>query len=288
MSLLRQRVTTHDVHWWARSFVARLEGASTEVSDAGISSASELRAAVERVRAEPRLVLLLDYDGTLVPFTPTPELATPDEELLALIRSLAGRRDTAVHLVSGRRRASLDRWFSDLPVTLHAEHGFWTRPRGGDWTPADVQPGDWREPVLAILRDFAERTPGALIEEKTAGFAWHYRAADPEWGAAQAKELSLHLSTLLANVPVELLPGNMVLEVRPFGINKGLVVQRAREEHDGAALFAMGDDRTDEDLFAALPEGSVAVHVGRSPTRAPLRVPDVAAARSLLSAIAAG
>jgi trehalose 6-phosphate synthase/phosphatase len=287
MSLLRQRVTTHDVHWWARSFVGRLESASTEVADAGVSPATDIRAAIERLRAEPRLVLLLDYDGTLVPFTPTPELASPDEELLALIRSLAARPHTAVHLVSGRRRASLDRWFAHLPVTLHAEHGFWTRPQGGGWVPAEVQLGDWREPVLAILRDFAERTPGSLVEEKTAGFAWHYRAADPEWGAAQAKELSLHLSALLGNVPAEILLGDKVLEVRPFGINKGLVVQRARAAHDGAALFAMGDDRTDEDLFAALPEGSVAVHVGRSPTRAPLRIADVAAARSLLSAIAA-
>ena len=69
--------------------------------------------------------------------------------------------------------------------------------------------------VLAILRDFCQRTPGSLIEEKTAGFAWHYRAADPEYGAAQATELSLYLSSLLSNAPVEVLPGDMVLEVRP-------------------------------------------------------------------------
>jgi trehalose 6-phosphate synthase/phosphatase len=145
----------------------------------------------------------------------------------------------------------------------------------------------WREPVLAILREFCDRTPGSLIEQKTAGLAWHYRSADPEFGAAQAKELSLHLATLLSNVPVEILPGDMVLEVRPHGIHKGLVVRTVLQAGAvGALLLAIGDDRTDEDLFAALPEGSLAVHVGPAPSRASLRIPDVRAARALLAEIA--
>jgi trehalose 6-phosphate synthase/phosphatase len=205
------------------------------------------------------------------------------------VRLAAGPR-TEVHLVSGRKRATLERWFGALPVGLHAEHGFWTRFPGGDWAAADVGPQTWREPVLAILRDFAERTPGSLIEEKTAGFAWHYRAAEPEYGAAQAKELSVHLAALLSNVPVEILPGDMVLEVRPFGVHKGLaateVLARARQSAPWTLVLALGDDRTDEDLFAALPEGHLAIHVGPSPSRAPLRVRDVAAARALLARIA--
>jgi trehalose 6-phosphate synthase/phosphatase len=47
----------------------------------------------------------------------------------------------------------------------------------------------------------------------------------------------------------------------------------------------MGDDRTDEDLFAALPEGSISVHVGPAPSRAALRLPDVRAARALLASL---
>jgi trehalose 6-phosphate synthase/phosphatase len=49
----------------------------------------------------------------------------------------------------------------------------------------------------------------------------------------------------------------------------------------------MGDDRTDEDLFAALPPGSVAVHVGPAPSAAPVRLRDVRAARAVLAEIAA-
>jgi len=285
---LRERVLSHDVHWWARTFVARLERApGVAAAASGFSTRAELAAAVERARAAPRLACLLDYDGTLAPFAPTPELAAPDPALLALLAALAARPETEVHVVSGRRRETLERWMGALPIGLHAEHGFWSRLPGRAWTAANVGDTSWREPVLAILREFCDRTPGSLIEQKTAGLAWHYRSADPEFGAAQAKELSLHLATLLSNVPVEILPGDMVLEVRPHGIHKGLVVRSVLEAGAASALLlAIGDDRTDEDLFAALPEGSLAVHVGPAPSRAPLRIPDVRAARALLAEIA--
>lgn len=288
IAILRQRVMTYDVHWWARAFVTRLERIDgTAPPIPGLSTAGELRAAMERACAAPLLALLIDYDGTLVPLAATPELAVPDADLLALLRRLAARAGTEVHIVSGRKRSSLERWFGSLPVGLHAEHSFWTRPPGGEWAAAEIPVSEWREPVLAILRDFAERTPGSLIEEKTAGFAWHYRAADPEYGAAQAKELALHLATVLNNVPVEILPGDLVLEVRPHGIHKGrAVAQVLAHSQPGTLVLAMGDDRTDEDLFAALPDRSVAVHVGPSASRAPIRIRDVPAARALLARIA--
>jgi trehalose 6-phosphate synthase/phosphatase len=252
-----------------------------------LSPPGAVRQAAARARAAARLALLLDYDGTLVPFAPTPDLAAPDAKLLALVRRLAARPGTSVDVVSGRRRDTLDRWLGALPIGLHAEHGLWSRATGCAWATADVGPTEWRGPVREILRDFAERTPGSLVEDKTAGFAWHYRAADPEFGSAQAKELNFHLATALAQVPVDILLGDMVVEVRPHGVHKGLAVQRVLDgAGPGVLLLAMGDDRTDEDLFAALPEGNLAVHVGPAPSAAPLRLRDVRAARDLLAAIA--
>jgi trehalose 6-phosphate synthase/phosphatase len=289
MAVLRERVMTYDVQRWARSFVARLERVGGAVPPAvGLSPRAAIAAAIARARAAARLALLLDYDGTLVPFAAAPDLATPDAELSALLSRLAGRPRTDVHVISGRKRDTLERWFGALHIGLFAEHGFWARPPGRSWKAAELPDASWREPVLAILRDFAERTPGSLIEEKTAGLAWHYRNTDPEYGAAQAKELSLHLATLLTNVPVEILPGDMVLEVRPHGIHKGRAVAIALAGAPAGTLaLAMGDDRTDEDLFAALPEGSIAVHVGPAESRATIRISDVKAARALLSQISA-
>jgi trehalose 6-phosphate synthase/phosphatase len=153
---LRERVDTFDVHRWVASFLeqlgatARAPGRGSAVVAGPDAARAELARRVEETEA---LLLLLDYDGTLVPFTPTPELARPDASLISLLRQLAARPDTEVHIVSGRARESLDHWLGALPVWLHAEHGFWSRgPRTREWTPAAEVAGGWREPVLALLR----------------------------------------------------------------------------------------------------------------------------------------
>ena len=158
------------------------------------------------------MILLLDYDGSLVPFAAAPELARPDAELRGLLRDLAAAPGREVHLVTGRGRENIERWMGDLPVGLHAEHGYWSRVPGGAWIGSRPAVAPWREPVRAILDDFAARTPGSLVEEKTAGLAWHYRMADPDYGAAQAHDLMVHLSAVLTNAPVQILPGAMVME----------------------------------------------------------------------------
>lgn len=252
------------------------------------SSRAAVRAAVARLRAAPGVTLLLDYDGTLVPFAPSPELARPDPALRELLRALASRAGWAVHLVSGRQRESLDRWLGDLPIGLHAEHGCWSRPPGAPWRCAPLPATGWLAPVRGVLTDFAARTPGALVEEKTAGLAWHYRQAAPELGAARARELVARLSVDLSGAPAELLPGAMVIEVRARGIDKGAVAAALAAASPGRPMVAIGDDRTDEDMFAALPADGLAVHVGPGPSAAGLRLRDVAEARAFLASLLQG
>ncbi len=242
-----------------------------------------------RIQAAPVLFLLLDYDGTLVPFAATPGLAEPDDELIALLRKLAARPLTEVHVVSGRTRETLERWLGALPIALHAEHGLSSRAPGASaWSTGAVPPQDWRPRVLALMHAFAGRTPGALVEEKSAGVAWHYRLANRELGGSQARALKLELALLLGPAPVEILDGAKVIEVLARGVHKGrLVPALLARAPAGALLVAIGDDRTDEDLFAALPEGALAVHVGPEPTRAPIRLGGVPEVRALLRAVAA-
>ena len=128
--------------------------------------------------------------------------------------------------------------------------------------------------------------PASFVEEKTASLAWHYRMAEAEFGAHQANELYIHLTQTFANQPVEVLPGDKVVEVRPHGITKALVVDQVMAKEEGALAVAFGDDRTDEDLFRALPKDGIAVHVGPKPSIAPYRVPDVNMTRRLLEEIA--
>jgi trehalose 6-phosphate synthase/phosphatase len=287
---LRARVQAYDVHRWAATFLEQLEtvtrrGAPSRRGPAGADAAREELSA--RLRKSPDLLVLLDYDGTLVPYTATPELARPDPSLLELLGALAARPQTEVHVVSGRARETLEQWLGALPIALHAEHGFWSRPVGeSTWTPAGDLGAGWRERALAILREVTSRTPGSLVEVKSVALAWHYRMADREVGVRRANELRLHLTQLLSNQPVEILAGHKVVEIRPYGIHKGRIVPPYPPERLAAmTVLAMGDDRTDEDLFTTLPPDAITIRVGPGTTHARFRIDGVPSARALLQSL---
>jgi trehalose 6-phosphate synthase/phosphatase len=253
-----------------------------------MDSPRALEVLAARLEGAAFLVLLLDYDGTLVAFAPVPELAEPDDELIRLLHGLAARPRTEVHIVSGRTRETLQNWLGPLPIGLHAEHGLSSRAPGtATWVSAILPPQDWRPGVLAVMRAFAARTPGALVEEKNAGIGWHYRRADPELGRTQARALLLELAPLVSQARAEILVGAKIIEVLARDVNKGRIVRSVvTRAPAGSLLVAIGDDRTDEDLFAALPPSALAVHVGPRPTRASIRLDGVPEVRALLRAIA--
>lgn len=282
MAGLRSRVLEHDVHRWADGFLAALELPTAAAADeAPLLTPTVLH---DAIRDASRLVVMLDYDGTLVPIAARPELAPPDPELLELLEQLTRRPDTDVHVVSGRPRADLERWLGALKIGLHTEHGVFSRLHGA-WQRRARIPGDLRSRVQATLEQVVRNTPGSLIEVKAASLAFHYRMAEREHGAHMARELRLHLREQLAGTPLEVLPGDKVVEVRPQGINKGLAVRDILRPGDRA--LALGDDRTDEDMFNALPDDAITARVGRSPSAARWHVPDVAAVRELLRSLLA-
>jgi trehalose 6-phosphate synthase/phosphatase len=285
MRAMRASVLPRDVHQWAQRFIATLRDVRhAELPDTR-PSPIPLDAVVRRLRDTQSLVLLLDYDGTLTPLVARPEQAVPDDELQALLGALARRSGASVHIVSGRPRETLDAWFGGLPIALWAEHGLWHRAPFAEWQPTVSVDVSWRDEVRRLFEHAAAETPGAHVEEKSASLAWHYRQAGDR-GVERAAALRRRLSELLAASPAEVLDGNKVIEVRPRIVNKGVVVARILAElGDGSRVVAVGDDRTDEDMFAALRPSDLAVHIGPAPSRAALRLADFAAARSFLRAI---
>jgi trehalose 6-phosphate synthase/phosphatase len=246
--------------------------------------------AVVRRRTDdhPRDVrLLLDYDGTLVPIANSPELAVPDDDVLALLDALARRSGLHVGIVSGRAFPSLNSWFGCLPIALWAEHGFWHRAgRGEPWEAAGSVPSRWMQQVAPILGRITASTPGSHIERKTVSIAWHYRLTEPSLAARQAHLLRARLESELRDLPFDVLEGKKVIEVRLRGVSKATVAERlvaGMSPH--TSVVAIGDDLTDEELFRALPDPSVTVAVGNEPSSAKYRVADYRAVRRMLRSV---
>jgi len=276
MAALRDKVRARPVELWAKSFVTALEDGERDPEPRDLRhDARELDALAENLAAQPEVVLALDYDGTLVPIARNPELARPDPALLELLATLAGLPQVRVCVVSGRAQESLSLWLGKLPIDLVAEHGVWTKKAGESEWKSHIDPGalGWMNDARTILQTYVERAPGARLEEKTAGLAWHYRNADPYLGVHLARELRVHLVRHLAQFPVSILGGRKVIELRPQGIDKGLATRDLLGAFaPRSAVCAIGDDRTDEDLFAALPDGALSLCAGTLVTRAAYRV----------------
>jgi trehalose 6-phosphate synthase/phosphatase len=291
MTRLRRRVADHDVHAWAAAFLDALATAGRRAEAAPTPAARDaaFAAALADARRQPRRRLLLDYDGTLVPLRQSPEQAAPDEELRDLLRALAATPGTEIAIVSGRPHQTLDAWFGDVPVALWAEHGLWHRPApGAGWQPVTSASTAWVRRIHPILEQFTSATPGARLELKTASIAWHYRQARPEFGLRQAHDLHALLVEALSNQPLEVLEGDKVIEVRPRGVSKAAVAARLGADLPAEAVIAIGDDRTDEDLFRVLPASSVTIAVGRRPSAARFRVEDYRAVRRFLRSLIDG
>lgn len=290
MKRLRQRVIGYDAFAWAEDFIAGLKEMSSSSVPArpGLTPPGDIDALAERLKSLPSLTILLDYDGTLVPFSDDPEAAIPDEELLALLKRLARRPETLVHIVSGRAREQLDEWFGGLPIALHAEHGLWLHPdKETGWKSRIPLEEPIRDLLRPLFRRFTRSTPGSRLEEKSAGFCWHFRAAEQDFGQEQAGRLAEAIERLLVanglSDRCEVLRGSFVVETRPAGINKGLAVKELIDNNTiDNRMLVMGDDRTDEDMFMALPPEATAIHIGPSHSVANWRIPDPETARAFL------
>jgi trehalose 6-phosphate synthase/phosphatase len=286
MSALRRTVHAGDVSVWAHSFLQALNESPVA---AQLEPPQAFDVAFAAAAAAERLLLVLDYDGTLVDFTTSPRAASPDPELLELITRLSQRPGTSVHVVSGRTRESLEDFFGELPVGLHAEHGLFSRPAGAtEWRARAQVPPPWVEPVRKLIAEVTRRTDGALLEVKSGALAFHYRATEPQLAQRRVDELKRKLGTHELASAYEILEGSRVLEVRQRGINKGVVVPDIIAEAPTAAVLALGDDRTDEDLFGAMPAGAVTVHVGSGQSVARFRLEGVAEVRALLRRLSGG
>ena len=289
MRALRHRVRAYDSYRWTSTFIEELKSSGDHKPSPiqSVTPQEEIVALTHQLRMAPRLLLLLDYDGTLVPFASTPDLAAPDTGLKKLLAALAERPGTVVHVLSGRTRETIQRWLGSLPIGLHAEHGFWSRlSPTSTWETLNGQPLEWKERVIRTLEQFVSATPGSLLEEKSGGFAWHYRMADPDFGTLHANKLIRRLERELEGFPVDILSGDKVIELRAQGINKGIVAASIiASQPSPLIVVAMGDDQTDEDLFAALPEGGIGVHVGSRASRAQYRIANITAARNLLTSL---
>ncbi len=263
--IMQKRLQRYDVGRWAAEFIGRLQTLKKEQIEkyhAKYLSPDvwhKLRLGFQEAR---KRIIFLDYDGTIIPFDPEPMQAQPTPELRSLLEQLSRIAETEIVIISGRDRHTLEDWFGRQPLNLVAEHGVWVKPRQETWQMIKPLMNDWKPRILPVLEIYTDRLPGSWVEEKDYSVVWHFRKADPELSSIRAKELMDELLSLTANIDVQVLPGNRVIEIRNAGVNKGVAGLYYLKRDYYNFIMAIGDDWTDEDLFRALPTEAYTIRLG--------------------------
>lgn len=226
-----------------------------------------------RISGANKILLMLDYDGTLVPIAGTPACARPDGTILRLLGRLAARPGLALAVVSGRSPADLNELIKVPRVVRVAGHGAYIHWPGGVEELMNVPPAarDCMRQLFFLARRLTAGKRGFLIEDKKWGLALHYRLAGPSAAGQVLNEFCRSARHIIKSQGLEILRGKKVLEVRHSGADKGTAVKKLCRKFGGFFPVYLGDDVTDEDAFSVLRDSGAGVLVARSGRRTAAR-----------------
>jgi trehalose 6-phosphate phosphatase len=219
----------------------------------------------EFLRRLDECAILLDIDGTLLDLAPTPREVWVPPGLAKTLNGLLDRTAGALALVSGRSLNDIDLIFAPEQFPAVGGHGAEMRISTESEAVAHAPPMD--KELKRRLAAIAKLSPGILLEDKGYSLALHYRLA-PHAEKAIYEAVSL-IRADLPNAPIEVLPGKCVCEIKHSGFNKatGVLELMSHEPFRGRRPIFIGDDVTDETVFAIMPDlDGLAFSVGRRAT----------------------
>jgi trehalose 6-phosphate phosphatase len=229
--------------------------------------------ALRELARTKRLLVALDFDGTLAPEVDDPEKARALPEAREAVLRLLAMPNTRVALVSGRALRSLEQ-VADLPDTtlLVGSHGIEIRLDSPD-VQLTLDTAEIRQigVLNEVLGEVADSVDQVWLEPKPAGFALHTRLATEHNSRVAHLVARSEASAEVADLTIR--PGKNVLEFSVRSTTKGEAVEHLRQYTSADAVFYAGDDVTDEDAFAALNPDDVGLKSGGGPTLANFRVP---------------
>lgn len=224
------------------------------------------------------LLLMLDFDGTLVEIEDSPDGISVDEELKDLLKRLFETTGGAVAVVSGRRISDIDDFLPDFPGAVVGTHGAERRIDGDTWR-HEATKSACLDRLTRMIHVYAEKNESFVVEEKPASIVLHFRQA-PEM-QEEAEKVMQALADQAEGF--ELHPSKMALEIQPNDVSKGRAAKWLAEHFEGRTMVAIGDAGTDESMFAVAEDRrGLAIRVGEGDTQASHRLESPQAVRSLL------
>lgn len=240
---------------------------------------AELRRTLVQLARTPRLLVACDYDGTLAPIVPDPSQAKPLPESVHALRSLAALPTTTTAVISGRALRDLAT-LSRLPAEVHLVGSHGSEFDVGFVHELEPHATQLRTRLQRRLQEITDGRPGVTLENKPASVAVHVRRADTAVGEAVLDEVRSGPATWDG---VQVTDGKSVIELAVVQTDKGNALDALRHQVGATAAIFLGDDVTDEKVFARLHGPDVGVKVGEGDSIATYRLDDTTGVATVLA-----
>ncbi|PWH05378.1 bifunctional alpha,alpha-trehalose-phosphate synthase (UDP-forming)/trehalose-phosphatase [Brachybacterium endophyticum] len=290
MTSLRRQVLDHDVQSWARAFLEELQNAGSpaapvertvRLSGHDAPGREQLDDALASFARTPRILVASDFDGVLAPIVADRDAVQADPRSMGALRDLTELSGVNVALVSGRALENLHH-HAGMPssVALVGSHGAEVGALPSDLHADVLDAGtitmdenrqSLLDSITRRLQNIADQYPGSEVEVKPASAVLHTRQARGR-GAGNATEAALEYARTLPDVTVT--PGKEVVEFSVVDSHKGTAVRALARAAAADAVLYLGDDVTDENVFAELTDEDLGIRIGEGDTSASFRIED--------------
>jgi trehalose 6-phosphate synthase/phosphatase len=209
-----------------------------------------------------RRLIVLEYDGVLVPYELHYDLTTPPNDLKVLINQLSADPRNVIMLMSGRDTEHLDKFWAESSLLVAAENGAFYRVPGGSWQSLFKADNYWIDRVANAMTSLAIQYAGSFVERKTHSLVWHFRTVKHPIVAAELNQIMSAIRALNHAGQFAIVKSEFSLELRTAGIDAGSFVARWLGGQHFDFIMAIGTERLDEQLFGLLTRDAATIRVG--------------------------
>jgi trehalose-phosphatase len=221
----------------------------------------------DELKSERRIILFLDYDGTLAPIRENPRLAILTKHMHKLMCDLNAHDNISIYIVTGRSHSGIKNVFKIKDITLISNHGFQINEQNKNWFHPEINHFiPLLKKIRLLLINELNSLPSVFVEDKKLTLTVHYRNVENKIIPLVKKKVR----DVIAGYSDELHNtfGKKVVEIRPnVKWNKGeavlMILKNLRLRKETTSILYIGDDKTDEDAFKALKNKAITIVVGR-------------------------
>jgi trehalose 6-phosphate phosphatase len=226
-------------------------------------------------RGTNNVLVALDFDGTLCPIVDDPAVAQASPQVVDVLRRLSVQPRVTLAFITGRRLSDI-RELLPMDAVYAGNHGLEIQGKGVAFRHKEAEAAQellWE--ICGSFRASLAPWPGAWLEQKLLTATIHYRQVAAQDHETIALALRAHMQRFDALFGVRM--GRKAIEIFPrVGWDKGTALGYIRQELglENAGCICIGDDETDETMFAAFPE-EICVRVNADgPSRARFELKD--------------